>query len=116
MEPYADSVDAEPVFGRPTALSVSDDNGIGDEPALAFRSEAMVAVCTLVHVSAAAITGIGLARVWRRMATNRFRFEFSSVMPWLAAAMVLHGLYNLGAFVFEWFGKCNAFGCSLSHW
>ena len=240
MEPYADSVDAEPVFGRPTALSVSDDNGIGDEPALASRSEAMVAaerrrawcdrqwqsvgrgrqlgeiagiglvsgfvavvcallrgwvgveslalvvgapvveevakvacplmvlekrpwafpsgwvvaalcavsglvfatvenilyfcwyippermtdgvmawrlsVCTLVHVSAATITGIGLARVWRRMATTRFRFEFSSVMPWLAAAMVLHGLYNLGAFVFEWFGKCNAFGCSLSHW
>ena len=75
-----------------------------------------LSVCTLVHVSAATITGIGLARVWRRMATNRFRFEFSSVLPWLAAAMVLHGLYNLGAFVFEWFGKCNAFGCSLSHW
>ena len=75
-----------------------------------------LSVCTLVHVSAATITGIGLARVWRRMATTRFRFELSSVMPWLAAAMVLHGLYNLGAFVFEWFGKCNAFGCSLSHW
>ena len=75
-----------------------------------------LSVCTLVHVSAATITGIGLARVWRRMATTRFRFEFSSVMPWLAAAMVLHGLYNLGAFVFEWVGKCNAFGCSLSHW
>ena len=50
MEPYADSVDAEPVFGRPTALSVSDDNGIGDEPALAFRLEAMVAAETCTSV------------------------------------------------------------------
>ena len=43
MDTYADSVLDEPVFARPDALPVSDDNGIGDEPALAYRSEAKVA-------------------------------------------------------------------------
>ena len=33
MDTYADSVLDEPVFARPDALPVSDDNGIGGEPA-----------------------------------------------------------------------------------
>ena len=44
-EPYADSVLDEPVFARPDALPVSDDNGIGGEPALGASFEAAVQRC-----------------------------------------------------------------------
>lgn len=45
MSTVSDSVLDEPVFARPDALPVSDDNGIGGEPALDASSEAAVQRC-----------------------------------------------------------------------
>ena len=57
-------------------------------------------VCTSVHVSGAAVSGIGLSRAWRLASQSFGRFEISRVWPYVFGAMVLHGLYNLGALIY----------------
>ena len=59
-----------------------------------------LSVCTLLHVSCASISGFGLGRVWRAARDNRSMAEISRAAGYVVAAMVLHGLYNLGALVY----------------
>ena len=59
-----------------------------------------LSVCTLLHVSCASLSGFGLGHVWRAARENRSMVEVSCAAGYVAAAMVLHGLYNLGALVY----------------
>ena len=59
-----------------------------------------LSVCTLLHVSCASISGVGLGRVWRAARENRSVAELSRASGFVIAAMVLHGLYNLGTLVY----------------
>ena len=57
-------------------------------------------VCT-PHVGCAIIASLGLIRVWRRQLDDGRPADLSAAFPWFAAAMVVHGLYNLGAVFVE---------------
>ena len=58
-------------------------------------------VCTALHVGCASLSGVGLARVWRRAAAERAAADVSLAAPWTIAAMVAHGAYNGLATVWE---------------
>ncbi len=57
-------------------------------------------VCTTLHVSCAAIASLGLVRVWKKQLRDGKPANLSAAFPWFAAAMVIHGAYNLGATLF----------------
>ena len=59
-----------------------------------------LSVCTLLHVSCASISGLGLGRAWHAARDNRSLAEISRAAGFVVAAMVLHGLYNLGALIY----------------
>ena len=59
-----------------------------------------LSVCTLLHVSAASISGWGLGRVWRAASERRSMAEISRATGYFVAAMILHGLYNFGALIY----------------
>ena len=54
-------------------------------------------VCTSLHVVCAAVSGFGLARVWRCAARERAMPRLSLATPFLVAAILIHALYNLAA-------------------
>lgn len=56
-------------------------------------------VCTSLHVVCTGLAGLGLVRVWRDHRRMLRPPNISLAFPFLAAAMVLHGLYNLFAMV-----------------
>ena len=56
---------------------------------------------TLLHVVCALIASAGLARLWKRREATGETVDLSAAYPWFATAMVLHGLYNLGAILFD---------------
>ncbi len=58
-------------------------------------------VCTSLHVGCATIASLGLVRVWKRQLADGRPAELSAAFGWFAAAIVLHGLYNLGAVFVE---------------
>lgn len=51
-------------------------------------------VCTAVHVCATALAAAGIMRMHRAVFTGSRPPEFKTAVPWLIAAMVLHGAYN----------------------
>lgn len=51
-------------------------------------------VCMALHCAASTITGIGLAREWRRSAAEHRHFETEKVFPFYIGAIALHGAYN----------------------
>jgi hypothetical protein len=51
-------------------------------------------VCTGVHLGCTAVAAQGLILVWQRTMEEYREPRIGSIMPWLAAAMVLHGMYN----------------------
>ena len=56
----------------------------------------------LLHTSASLLAGIGVSRVWLTVHHGRTeRWAFRPAVPWMVAAMVLHGGYNLSATVLE---------------
>lgn len=57
--------------------------------------------CTVLHVVCATLSGLGLARAWRTARDARNLPQLSLAVPFVAGAMVLHGLYNFGTIVFE---------------
>lgn len=59
-----------------------------------------LSVCTRLHVLCASISGFGLGRVWRAARENHSVAELSRASGFVIAAMVLHGLYNLGTLVY----------------
>lgn len=58
-------------------------------------------VCTGLHVTCSLIAGIGLVRIWDNAIQNHQRPELALGMPWFAAAMIGHGLYNATVSVAE---------------
>ena len=61
-----------------------------------------LAVATGLHVTA--IVGIGLGRQLVRMRRERSDFDLERSLPFLAAAMVLHGAYNAAAILADRLG------------
>ena len=58
-------------------------------------------VCTSLHVGCATIASLGLVRVWKKQLADGRPAELSRAFGWFAVAIVLHGLYNFGAFFVE---------------
>ncbi|MBI5501265.1 MAG: PrsW family intramembrane metalloprotease [Deltaproteobacteria bacterium] len=58
-------------------------------------------VCTTMHATASTLAGLGLARMWGRAMREKARPRAAAAMPFLVAAMVVHGVYNAGALAFE---------------
>ncbi|MBN2139166.1 MAG: PrsW family intramembrane metalloprotease [Sedimentisphaerales bacterium] len=54
-------------------------------------------VCTALHVFCSGIASLGLIRVWRRQLADGRAADLSAAYRYFAAAIVIHGLYNLGA-------------------
>ena len=53
--------------------------------------------CLPAHTLWSLIAGIGVARMWLHCMENSRRPDMTVAAPWLITAMVLHGLFNLGA-------------------
>lgn len=58
-------------------------------------------VCTSLHIITTIITSIGIARTWSDATTNLREPSLDRAYPWLLAGIVVHGLYNGGAVLFE---------------
>lgn len=58
-------------------------------------------VCTSLHIITTIITSIGIARSWSDATTNLREPSLDRAYPWLLAGIILHGLYNGGAVLFE---------------
>lgn len=58
-------------------------------------------VCTTLHVTCAMIAGAGLAKVWEKTMTDYTRPQLSLATPYFFTAMIVHGLYNLGATLYS---------------
>lgn len=52
-------------------------------------------VCTLLHVSCSVIASIGLINVWQKQVTESRAADLSVGFRYFAAAMAIHGVYNL---------------------
>lgn len=52
------------------------------------------ALCTPMHVLCSTIVGLGLAREWARWRRTGRRVEIERILPWFAAAVIVHGAYN----------------------
>lgn len=62
----------------------------------------------LLHTSASLLAGIGVSRLWTTIHEGRTeRWVFRPAVPWMVAAMVLHGAYNLMATVLELTGAIS---------
>jgi RsiW-degrading membrane proteinase PrsW (M82 family) len=55
------------------------------------------AVCTPLHIVCATIASLGLVRAWKRQLRLGGAADLAAASPFFAAAMALHGLYNLSA-------------------
>ena len=58
-------------------------------------------VCTLMHVSASIIFGLGLAKMWLRMKREGVKFRIKGLMRYYILASVLHGLYNATVMILD---------------
>jgi len=61
--------------------------------------------CTTLHVTCCLISSIGLVRIWRRTNEHGTRPELGRGIPWLIAAVAVHGLYNFSVLLIETFLK-----------
>lgn len=52
-------------------------------------------VCLGMHFGCTLIASIGIVRMWRSVIAERRPARTAIAYPWLVAAMVVHGLYNL---------------------
>ena len=55
----------------------------------------------LIHGSASLLAGLGVARAWRAVHDGGRRPSVAPALPWIIAAVALHGSYNLVAVVLE---------------
>ncbi len=58
----------------------------------------------LVHGTGSLVAGVGVARMWRELEVSGRRPDFQMAAPWIIAATVLHGGYNLVVTWLEVFG------------
>ena len=54
-------------------------------------------VCTGIHIACSALASLGMIRVWKKQLTDGRSADLSTAYSYFAAAIALHGLYNLGA-------------------
>ena len=60
-------------------------------------------VCTALHLACTQISALGLRRVWRNGREKSMPTQISEAFSWFAAAMAVHGCYNLAAIL--WFDR-----------
>ena len=60
-------------------------------------------ICTAMHLACTQISALGLRRVWRNGRTKNMPTQISEAFSWFAAAMAVHGGYNLAAIL--WFER-----------
>jgi RsiW-degrading membrane proteinase PrsW (M82 family) len=53
-------------------------------------------ICTLLHVTCSMIASIGLINVWQKQLADGRAADLATAFRYFAAAMGIHGLYNLG--------------------
>jgi RsiW-degrading membrane proteinase PrsW (M82 family) len=53
--------------------------------------------CTPLHTVCSTIVGLGLARQWARWRRTGERVQIERILPWFAAAVILHGGWNTAA-------------------
>jgi len=58
-------------------------------------------ICTALHTCCTSIAAIGMVRMWMAVMRQLRRAELRRALPWLVAAMALHGLYNGTATIME---------------
>ena len=58
----------------------------------------------IVHGTGSLVAGIGVARTWHSLDAHNRRPDFKVAAPWIVAAAILHGSYNLFAVWLELFG------------
>ncbi|MFN4260555.1 MAG: PrsW family glutamic-type intramembrane protease [Gemmataceae bacterium] len=58
-------------------------------------------VCVALHTGCSLVAGLGLMRVWHRTMTTWTKANLSLAVPFLMAAVVIHGLYNGMALLLE---------------
>ncbi len=58
-------------------------------------------VCVALHTGCSLLAGLGAARVWRRVWTDRAPPRLALAFPFVVAATVVHGLYNATTYVLE---------------
>jgi len=61
-------------------------------------------VCVAVHAVCSLIAGLGVLKIWSHTISQKTRPQLSLCLPWLFAAMVVHGLYNCVAVLLEYSG------------
>ena len=61
-------------------------------------------VCTGLHVTASAVVGMGLGRQLLQMRRDGSDFDLERSLPFLIAAIVLHGAYNAAVSILEMVG------------
>lgn len=71
-----------------------------DEPTPAFVRWRWT-VCTAMHVGATLIAGLGLRRMWQNSRKAFTKPVMADAFPYIVAAAVFHGGYNLFAFLYE---------------
>ncbi len=64
-------------------------------------------VCTALHVGCSTLSGLGLARAWRRAARDRAPADPSLAATWTIAAIVVHGSYNALAAAWTLFARAE---------
>jgi RsiW-degrading membrane proteinase PrsW (M82 family) len=51
-------------------------------------------VCTGMHLTASAVFGVGLAKMWRHIRQTGGRFDIDHIFRYYVAAVVIHSAYN----------------------
>ncbi len=72
---------------------------------LAAAMEFRWTVCTALHILCPMVSAMGLRRVWRDSLEKERPCRIADAFPWFAAAMLIHGLYNLTMLLLDPFGK-----------
>lgn len=60
--------------------------------------------CTLLHVGCSLIASVGMWKIWRRQLEDETPAQLGVGYPWVVAAVVCHGAYNLAASTLIKFG------------
>lgn len=58
-------------------------------------------ICVALHVGCALISGVGIAKMWRRTMESRTRPRLSIAAPYMLTAFAVHGIYNFLALFLE---------------
>jgi RsiW-degrading membrane proteinase PrsW (M82 family) len=58
-------------------------------------------ICVVLHTSCSLIASLGLVRVWHDVHETKQRPDLRRAVPFLIAAVVVHGVYNAGAVLAE---------------